>query len=61
MKRSGPEQWHAVVLRDEIERLTVAVRALEFADGYSNGYSDGRAVARPEQPEGWRVQLGLVR
>lgn len=32
-----PEAWHARVLRDEIDRLTVAVRELEFSQGYDLG------------------------
>lgn len=34
MKNSGPEQWHARVLREESERLTAACRILEWREGY---------------------------
>ncbi|WP_256371923.1 hypothetical protein [Pseudarthrobacter sp. NIBRBAC000502770] len=33
MKNNRPEAWHAQVLHDEIEQLTVAVRMVEFAAG----------------------------
>ena len=32
-----PEAWLAQCLREESERLTVAVRALEWQEGYSAG------------------------
>lgn len=36
-KGRGPDVWHAQVLREEAEHLTIAVRILEFADGYREG------------------------
>jgi len=40
-----PEAWHARVLHDEIEQLTVAVRMLEFADGYREGANEASVAA----------------
>lgn len=44
-KRNGPEAWHARVLRDEAEQLTIAVRMLEFADGYREGVAEAQVAA----------------
>ncbi|QGH74556.1 hypothetical protein HYQ03_gp69 [Arthrobacter phage Kuleana] len=33
-KKNGPEAWHARVLGEESERLTAAVRILEWREGY---------------------------
>lgn len=46
MKRSGPDQWHAVVLRDEVENLSILCRSLEFDLGYLEGVAAGAAEAR---------------
>jgi hypothetical protein len=43
--RRKPEAWHAQVLRDEIEQLTIAVRMLEFADGYREGVAEAQVAA----------------
>ena len=40
-----PEAWHARVLRDEVEQLTIAVRMLEFADGYREGVNEAQVAA----------------
>jgi hypothetical protein len=40
-----PEAWHARVLRDEAEQLTIAVRMLEFADGYREGVAEAQVAA----------------
>jgi hypothetical protein len=40
-----PEAWHAQVLRDEIEQLTVAVRMLEFSAGYQAGVNESQVAA----------------
>jgi hypothetical protein len=40
-----PEEWHARVLRDEVEQLTIAVRMLEFADGYREGVNEAQVAA----------------
>lgn len=45
MKNNRPEAWHALCLRDEIERLTIAVRMLEFHAGYSNGVAEAQVAA----------------
>jgi len=45
MKNNRPEAWHAQVLHDEIEQLTIAVRMLEFQAGYSNGVAEARVAA----------------
>lgn len=37
MKSKGPESWHAVVLRDEIEQLSAAVQMLAHTVGYNEG------------------------
>lgn len=42
MKRSGPDQWHAVVLRDEVENLVILCRMLEFELGYVEGVAEAR-------------------
>lgn len=63
MKRNGPEQWAAVVLREEVERLTIACRMLEFGQGYFEGRAAGaaetrRALAvRPWEKEPGRVEV----
>lgn len=36
-RKQTPEAWHAEVLRQESEALTVVVRALEFDQGFSEG------------------------
>ncbi|UXE05417.1 hypothetical protein SEA_RENNA12_66 [Arthrobacter phage Renna12] len=46
MKRSGPDQWRAVVLRDEAENLAILCRMLEFDLGYLEGKTAGAAEAR---------------
>jgi hypothetical protein len=43
--RHKPEAWHAQVLRDEAEQLTIAVRMLEFADGYREGVAEAQVAA----------------
>lgn len=43
--KNAPEVWHASCLRDEIEQLTVAVRMLEFQDGYREGVAEARVAA----------------
>ena len=40
-----PESWHARCLRDEAEQLTIAVRMLEFADGYREGVAEAQVAA----------------
>jgi hypothetical protein len=44
-QRARPEAWHARVLRDEAEQLTIAVRMLEFADGYREGVAEAQVAA----------------
>lgn len=54
-RKKTPEAWHAEVLRDEINQLTLAVRELEFSQGYDLGrgvISDVVAVANLEKPTG---------
>jgi len=41
VKKNTPEAWHAEVLRQEIQVLTVAVRGLEFAEGFEQGRKAG--------------------
>lgn len=41
MKSKGPEQWRAVVLRDEAERLAIACRQLEHRLGWFEGRGCG--------------------
>ena len=41
----GPEAWHARTLRDYAEQLTIAVRMLEFADGYREGVAEAQVAA----------------
>jgi hypothetical protein len=44
-KRNAPEAWHARALHDYAEQLTIAVRMLEFADGYRNGVAEAQVAA----------------
>ncbi|QIG57718.1 hypothetical protein PP358_gp47 [Arthrobacter phage Shoya] len=44
-KRNGPEAWHARALHDYAEQLTIAVRMLEFADGYREGVAEAQVAA----------------
>ncbi|WPM94316.1 hypothetical protein VB1_CDS0067 [Arthrobacter phage Marchesin] len=43
-KGRGPEQWHARVLREESERLTVAARILEARGGWFEGFEAGQQL-----------------
>lgn len=45
MGKSTPEAWRARVLRDEAERLTVAVRVLEARSGWFEGFEAGQQLA----------------
>lgn len=41
-RKTTPESWHAQVLSEEISRLGVAVRSLEYAMGFDTGRHVGR-------------------
>lgn len=43
--KNSPESWRAIVLRDEAEQLTAAVRMLEFQSGYSAGVDEAMVAA----------------
>ena len=43
--KNAPEAWLARCLRDEAEQLTIAVRMLEFADGYREGVAEAQVAA----------------
>lgn len=41
-RKQTPEAWHAQCLHDEIVRLQMATRSLEFATGFDSGRGVGR-------------------
>lgn len=41
-RKGTPEAWHAECLSEERDELQVAVRALEFSEGFLTGRSVGR-------------------
>lgn len=43
--KNGPEAWQARCLHDYAEQLTIAVRMLEFADGYREGVAEAQVAA----------------
>jgi hypothetical protein len=43
--KKNPEAWHARALHDYAEQLTIAVRMLEFADGYREGVAEAQVAA----------------
>lgn len=43
--KAGPEAFHARALRDYAEQLTIAVRMLEYADGYHEGVNEAQVAA----------------
>lgn len=46
-KGRGPDVWHAQVLREEAEHLTIAVRMLEFAEGFEQGQAAALSTVQP--------------